>query len=684
MVAAAGLHLAVDGHVPGLDRHARLRSVLHQARQLQELPQLDLPTDGDGGQIRLPTLLGAHRHIMAGAGQVRQARRITLVLQRMSNAFIRTLREDPADAEVASHKLLVRAAYIRRTAPGIYTWLPLGLATLRKIEGIVREEMNRMGAQEVQFPALLPAEPYKATGRWSEYGPTLFKLADRKGGDYLLAPTHEEMFTLLVKDMYSSYKDLPLSIYQIQTKYRDEARPRAGVIRGREFVMKDSYSFDMDEKGLEASYQAHRDAYERIFTRLGLEFVPVNAMAGAMGGSHSEEFLHPSPIGEDTFVRSAGGYAANAEAVTTPVPPAVDASGEPAAVVVDTPDCPTIDSLVELLNQRYPRPDRPWTAADTLKNVVVTLTHPNGTKELLVVGVPGDRAVDMKRLEAAVAPAEVEMAADEDFTGHPELVRGYIGPTAIGPNAPTRRVERDEHGNEVLTGSVRYLLDPRIVDGTSWVTGANSDKQHVLHLVKGRDFEADGTIEAAEVRAGDPAPDGSGPLELARGIEVGHIFALGRKYSESLGLTVLDENGKSRVVTMGSYGIGVSRVMAALAEAYHDDVGLAWPIQVAPFHVQVLATGKDDAIFEAAERIATALDVDGVEVLYDDRRKVSAGVKFADAELLGMPYTVVVGRDLAKEGTVELRDRRNGERRSLPADQVAGQVCALVHEALTR
>ncbi|SPT52630.1 Proline--tRNA ligase [Actinomyces bovis] len=606
------------------------------------------------------------------------------MLQRMSNAFIRTLREDPADAEVASHKLLVRAAYIRRAAPGIYTWLPLGLATLRKIEGIVREEMNRMGAQEVHFPALLPAEPYKATKRWDEYGPTLFKLADRKGGDYLLAPTHEEMFTLLVKDMYSSYKDLPLSIYQIQTKYRDEARPRAGVIRGREFVMKDSYSFDMDEAGLEASYQAHRAAYERIFTRLGLEYLPVNAMAGAMGGSHSEEFLHPSPIGEDTFVRSAGGYAANAEAVTTPVPPAVDASNEPAAQVVDTPDCPTIDSLVALLNERFPREDRPWTAADTLKNIVVTLTHPDGSKELLVVGVPGDRDVDMKRLEAAVAPAEVEMAADEDFAPHPELVRGYIGPTAIGPNAPARRVEQDEQGQEILTGSVRYLLDPRIVDGTSWVAGANAPQQHVLHLVKGRDFEADGTVEAAEVRAGDPAPDGSGPLELARGIEVGHIFALGRKYSESLGLTVLDENGKSRVVTMGSYGIGVSRVMAALAEAYHDDAGLAWPIQVAPFHVQVLATGKENAVFDAAVALAAALDAEGFEVLYDDRRKVSAGVKFADAELLGVPYTVVVGRDLAKEGTVELRDRRSGERRSIPVAEAAQELATVLRSALAK
>ena len=441
------------------------------------------------------------------------------MLHRLSTSFIRTLREDPADAEVASHRLLVRACYVRRAAPGVYTWLPLGLRTLRKIEDIVRQEMDAMGGQEVHFPALLPAEPYQATGRWDDYGPTLFKLRDRKDGDYLLAPTHEEMFTLAVKDLYSSYKDLPAVIYQIQTKYRDEARPRAGIIRGREFVMKDSYSFDIDDAGLAAAYQAHRDAYERIFTRLGLDYVIVNAMAGAMGGSHSEEFLHPCEIGEDTFVRSSGGYAANAEAVTTVVPEPVDASATGPAHVVDTPDTPTIDSLVDLCNEAYPRSDgRAWTAADTLKNVVVTLTHPGGERELLVVGVPGDRDVDMKRLEAAVAPAEVEMAGDTDFETHPELVRGYIGPTAIGPNSPLRRVEKLEDGTEVLTGSVRYLVDPRIVEGTSWVTGANTDKKHVLDLVMGRDFTADGTIEAAEVREGDPAPDGSGPLHLARGI----------------------------------------------------------------------------------------------------------------------------------------------------------------------
>lgn len=595
------------------------------------------------------------------------------MLLRLSTLFVRTLREDPADAEVASHRLLVRAGYIRRAAPGIYTWLPLGLRVLAKVEAVVREEMAAAGAQEVHFPALLPREPYEATGRWTEYGPNIFRLKDRKSNDYLLAPTHEEMFTLLVKDLYSSYKDLPLTLFQIQTKYRDEARPRAGLIRGREFVMKDAYSFDVDDAGLDASYEVQRTAYQRIFDRLGLEYVIVAATSGAMGGSRSEEFLTPTAIGEDTFVRSPGGYAANVEAVTTVVPEAIGYDDAPAAHVEDTPDTPTIDSLVALANERFARPDRTWTAADTLKNVVLALVHPSGERELVVVGLPGDREVDLKRLEASVTPAEVEAAGDADFAAHPELVRGYIGPQVLGPNVPVADGEDRT--------AVRYLLDPRVVPGTRWITGANAQGKHVFDLVAGRDFTADGTVEAAEVRAGDPAPDGSGPLELARGIEIGHIFALGRKYASALGLTVLDQNGKAQVVTMGSYGIGVTRVLAALAEAHHDERGLAWPAHVAPAHVHVVATGKDQAVFDAAEALAQGLSARGVEVLYDDRPKVSPGVKFADAELFGVPLVVVVGRGLA-DGVVEVRPRAGGESTQVPVadavDVVAAQVTALL------
>ncbi|MEP7765222.1 proline--tRNA ligase [Sanguibacter sp. 25GB23B1] len=588
------------------------------------------------------------------------------MLLRLSTLFVRTLREDPADAEVASHRLLLRAGYIRRAAPGIYSWLPLGLRVLAKVEAVVREEMERTGAQEVHFPALLPREPYEATNRWTEYGPNLFRLKDRRDAEYLLAPTHEEMFTLLVKDLYSSYKDLPVTLFQIQTKYRDEARPRAGLIRGREFIMKDAYSFDIDDAGLDLAYQAQRDAYERIFTRLGLDYVIVAATSGAMGGSRSEEFLTPTAIGEDTFVRSPGGYSANVEAVVTLAPPALDWSGAPGAHVEDTPSTPTIESLVALANAEHPRADGGvWTAADTLKNVVLALVHPDGTRELVVVGLPGDREVDLKRLEAAVAPAEAEPANDADFAKAPQLVKGYIGPGVIG------------RANTGVDTAVRYLLDPRVVHGTRWITGANEAGKHVFDLVAGRDFVGDGTIEAAEVRAGDPAPDGSGPLELARGIEIGHIFQLGRKYAEALGLKVLDVNGKQVTVTMGSYGIGVTRALAALAEANHDDKGLAWPAHVAPAHVHVVATGKDAAVFEAAESIAQTLSTRGVEVLFDDRPKVSPGVKFADAELLGVPLVVVVGRGLA-DGVVEVRPRVGGTAEQVPVDQAVDRIAELV------
>nr|WP_238992968.1 proline--tRNA ligase [Jiangella aurantiaca] len=584
------------------------------------------------------------------------------VILRMSTLFLRTLREDPVDAEVPSHKLLVRAGYIRRAAPGIYSWLPLGYTVLRNIENVVREEMNAIGAQEVHFPALLPREPYEATHRWEEYGDTIFRLKDRKGGDYLLGPTHEEMFTLLVKDLYSSYKDLPLALYQIQTKYRDEARPRAGILRGREFVMKDSYSFDVSDEAFMRSYLAHRGAYIKIFDRLGLDYVIVQATSGAMGGSASEEFLATAENGEDTYVRSPGGYAANVEAVTTPVPDPRPYDDVPAAHVEDTPGTPTIETLVDHLNERFPRADRPWQASDTLKNVLVILHHPDGTREPLAVGVPGDREVDEKRLQAQIEPAELEPFTEADFEKHPALARGYIGPGVLG--------EKNASG-------IRYLVDPRVVEGTRWVTGADTPGKHVIDLVAGRDFTPDGTIEAAEVRAGDPAPDGSGPLETARGIEMGHIFQLGRKYADALGLQVLDENGKLVTVTMGSYGVGVSRAVAAIVENSHDDAGIIWPREVAPADVHLVATGKDDAVFTAAAGLASQLDAAGIRVLYDDRKGVSPGVKFKDSELIGVPTIVVVGRGLA-DGVVEIKDRATGEREEVPVDAVVERLREVV------
>ncbi|MFB8147653.1 proline--tRNA ligase [Microbacterium sp. NPDC056003] len=598
------------------------------------------------------------------------------MVTRLSQYFLRTLREDPADAEVASHRLLVRAGYIRRAAPGIFTWLPLGLRVKAKIEKIIRDEMTEAGAYEVHFPALLPREPYEQSGRWTSYGDGIFRLHDRRGADYLLAPTHEEMFTLLVKDLYSSYKDLPLTIYQIQDKYRDEARPRAGLLRGREFTMKDAYSFDYTDEGQDASYQSQRDAYERIFTRLGLEYVIVAADNGLMGGARSEEFLHPTPVGEDTFVRSAGGYAANVEAFTTVVPDALPFDGLGAPVIFDSPNTPTIQTLVDHANAHLEAPApgiagpatdaaTTWTAAHTLKNVVLALTHLDGTRELVIVGIPGDRDVDDKRAEVAFAPAAVEAATPEDFERHPLLVKGYIGPwSETGPLL----------GEESATG-IRYLLDPRVVDGTAWMTGANIDEKHVHTLIAGRDFTGDGFVEVADVRAGDPAPDGSGPVELARGMEIGHVFQLGRFFAETLGLKVLDENGKLVTVTMGSYGIGVTRILANLAELNHDEKGLQWPASVAPFDVHVVAAGREAVAFEVAEKLSAELEASGLDVLYDDRIKVSPGVKFGDAELIGVPKVVVVGRGAA-EGQLELWDRRTGDRDAVSVAEVVERLRA--------
>ncbi|MFH8445855.1 proline--tRNA ligase [Streptomyces sp. NPDC018026] len=559
-------------------------------------------------------------------------------VQRMSKLMAKTLRDDPADAEVLSHKLLVRAGYVRRTAAGLWSWLPLGKKVLGNIERIVREEMDAIGAQEVQLPALLPREPYEATGRWDEYGPELFRLQDRKGGDYLLGPTHEEIFTLLVKDQASSYKDLPVILYQIQNKYRDEARPRAGILRGREFLMKDSYSFDVADEGLAESYALHRSAYQRIFERLGLDYRIVAATAGAMGGSKSEEFLAPAEAGEDTFADCPNcDYAANTEAITHRLTP-VDATDVPAAEDIPTPDTPTIETLAASIGVE---------ASATLKNLLVKVDG-----DIVAVGVPGDREVDMDKVEAHFAPAAVELVTAEDFVGRPDLVRGYVGPQGLGEK-------------------VKYIADPRIAPGTAWITGANKADTHAKNVVAGRDFEVDTYVDVVVVREGDPCPNCGTGLRLDRAIEIGHIFQLGRKYADALKLDVLGQNGKPARVTMGSYGIGVSRAVAALAEQHADDKGLVWSKEVAPADVHVVAAGKalqTELALEVSDKLAAA----GVRVLVDDRAGVSPGVKFTDAELIGVPQILVAGRRSA-EGVVELKDRRTGEREEVT-----------VEEALTR
>jgi prolyl-tRNA synthetase len=566
----------------------------------------------------------------------------------MSTLFLRTLRDDPADAEVPSHRLLVRAGYIRRIAAGVYSWLPLGVITLRNIENIVRQEMDKAGFQEVHFPALLPKDAYETTGRWNDYGPDLFRLQDRRGADYLLGPTHEEMFTLMVKGEYSSYKDLPLALYQIQTKYRDEARPRSGIIRGREFVMKDSYSFDLTDEGLVESYLRHRDAYIATFDRLRLKYNIVSAVSGAMGGSASEEFLAPCETGEDTYVLCEKcGYAANVEAMTTVVAPS-DASAVPALEVFDSPNTPTIDTLVELLNAKF---GGGYDGSMTLKNVMLM-----ADEKAISVLVPGDREVDLKRLQANLAGVnDLRIFEEEDFAKHPTLAKGYIGP------------------QDAKKSGITIYADPRIAPGTSWVTGANAKDKHARNVVNGRDFTVDHYIEAAQIKKGDACPKCATPVIIDRAIEIGHIFQLGRKYAQALNLTVLDQNGKSQVVTMGSYGIGVSRAVAAIAEQSYDEIGLSWPVEVAPAKVHLVATGKEDAVFDAAEKLAADLESRGISVMLDDRRGTSPGVKFKDAELIGIPVIVVVGKAL-EAGNVEVRVRKTGDKSEVSVASAADEI----------
>ncbi|AWK11458.1 proline--tRNA ligase [Streptomyces spongiicola] len=560
-------------------------------------------------------------------------------VQRMSRLMAKTLRDDPADAETLSHKLLVRAGYVRRNAAGIWSWLPLGMRVLENVARVVREEMDAIGAQEVLLPALLPKEPYEATGRWDEYGAELFRLKDRKGADYLLGPTHEEIFTLLVKDQCTSYKDLPVILYQIQTKYRDEARPRSGILRGREFQMKDSYSFDTTDEGLAESYRLHREAYIKIFRRLGLEHRVVSAVSGAMGGSASEEFLAPAPAGEDTFVHCPScHYAANTEAVTFAVAPATGEHGP--VEELDTPDTPTIETLADHLGVP---------ASATLKNLLVKVDG-----EIVAVGVPGDREVDLGKLTDRLAPAAVELVTAEDFAGRPDLVRGYVGPQGLD--------------------KVRYLADPRVAPGTAWITGANKQDKHARNVVSGRDFEVDEYLDVVVVEDGDPCPACGAGLKLDRAIEIGHIFQLGRKYADAFQLDVLGQNGKPVRVTMGSYGIGVSRAVAALAEQHADEQGLCWPAEIAPADVHVVAAGKalqTGFALDVAEKLGAA----GVRVLVDDRAGVSPGVKFTDAELIGVPKILVAGRR-SGEGVLELKDRRTGEREELTAEEAVARLTA--------
>jgi prolyl-tRNA synthetase len=555
---------------------------------------------------------------------------------RMSSLFLRTLRDDPSDAEVDSHKLMVRSGMIRRVASGIYSWLPLGNRVLRNVAQIVREEMDAAGAQEVSLPIAQPLDLWKQSGRDEAYGPMMFRVQDRKDAMYALAPTAEEVVTTLVAGEYSSYKDLPVNLYQINWKYRDELRPRFGLLRAREFLMKDAYSFDADLDGLQRSYESMYDAYSRVFTRCGLTFRSVKAQSGEIGGDTSQEFMAVAAIGEDAFVWCEQcSYAANTEAATRRPTPEQAIADEAPREVVHTPDMPGIDAVADHLG----------TTPDLLmKSIAFDVDG-----ELVLALVPGDREVNEYAVAAAYAPAKVSLYTDADFAAHPEIPKGYIGPD--------------------FTGAARTLADSSLRAPHAWVTGANETDHHARNMVLGRDFTPTAWNEIALVEPGDECPSCGSPLRIDRGIEVGHVFQLGDKYSKALGAVYTDDAGAEHPMVMGCYGIGVSRILSAIVEEHHDDAGLIWPAAVAPYQVHIVVLpGRGDAastVATAAEHLYSGLRTHGVDVLLDDR-DASPGVKFADADLLGMPVQITVGAKGVARGVVERKIRATGARDELP------------------
>ena len=564
---------------------------------------------------------------------------------RISRLLLRTLRDAPGDAEVASHRLLIRAGYIRRVASGIYTFLPLGQRVLTRITEIVREEMNRAGAQEILMPVLQPRELWEQSGRVDSLGPEVYSAFETecRGARFVLGPTHEEVVTATVSADVDSYRDLPLTVYQIQSKFRGEARPRYGLLRGREFVMKDAYSFDVSADAMRESYRAQYDAYCAVFERCGLPYVPVEAQAGAIGGDVNHEFMVPSEIGEDHFARCTScDYSANVEAAqSAPRKGGPDAATEE-LVSHHTPERPGIDLVVDYFA------DRGLQAAGMLKCIAVLDDKDNPA----VILVPGDRE--------AIIPPGMRAFADEDFAAHSQLVKGYIGPMGMQGRG------------------VRVLADHAVAVGGPWVTGANEADHHVTGAALERDFDVDEWGSFATVAAGDPCPGCGEALELVRSVEAGHVFQLGLRYSTTMpGATFTDENGEERPFWMGCYGIGISRLMAVIAEANHDDAGLAWPSQVAPFDVHLLSLGAERSpeVAAAASKLYEDLRSAGVEVLYDDR-DASAGVKFADADLIGLPTQLVVGKKGLERGVVERKDRATGDRDEVALDEAAAMLGA--------
>jgi prolyl-tRNA synthetase len=574
---------------------------------------------------------------------------------RMSSLFLRTLRDDPADAEIDSHRLLLRAGCIRRVASGIYSWLPLGRRVLAAVERIVRDEMDAAGAQEVILPIAQPLELWARTGRDATYGPLMFRLHDRKETGFCLSPTAEEVVTSLVAGEYSSYRDLPVNLYQVNWKYRDELRPRFGLLRAREFLMKDAYSFHADADDLRATYREMYDAYTRVFTRCGLTFRAVEAQAGEIGGDVNHEFMAVAAIGEDDFVWCTHcDYAANVEAARrrapAPVADPAGASDVTARERVHTPDLPGIAVVAAHLDVA---------PADLLKCIAFAVDG-----ELGLALVPGDREVNPFALAQALAPRTVRLLDDDDFAARPDVHRGYLGPD--------------------LAGASLVVADPLVAASAEWVTGANEVDHHVRHAVLGRDFRVDLWADLVSVVSGDPCPRCGAALSVDRGIEVGHVFQLGTKYAEALDATYTDDAGADHPMAMGCYGIGVSRIVTAVVEEHHDEHGIVWPDALAPFAVHLVALpGKGDAAEEvraAADALYGGLRAAGVAVLYDDR-DASPGVKFADADLLGMPWRVTVGAKGLARGVVERRRRATGDQDELAVADAAAAVAERVSAA---
>ncbi|MBR3226436.1 MAG: proline--tRNA ligase [Atopobiaceae bacterium] len=553
----------------------------------------------------------------------------------MSTTYAPTLKEDPAEAELASHRLLLRAGMIRKTAAGLYSYLPLAWRSLLKIESVIREEMEAIGAQEMLVPMVTPGELWHDSGRWEKYGPELMRMEDRHGREFCLGPTHEETFTDLVRNELRSYKQLPVTLYQIQDKFRDEMRPRFGLMRGREFIMKDAYSFDADVEGMQRSYEEQKDAYARICERCGLQALPVVADSGQIGGDTSVEYMAIADAGEAELVWCDCGFAADTEAATAVVTVEEGQSGDLEKVL--TPNCSTIADLADFLHVCQ---------AGTRKALALV----TGDGKPAVVFVPGDH--EMNDVKAEHAFGAYHLMTDEEIEYY-GLVKGFIGPVGLPDN-------------------VAAYADKSLRTSEWWVVGANEQDNHYVHAHPGRDFQIadDRWVDVVTAQEDDGCPRCGKSLHGARGIEVSQVFQLGTKYSEAMGATFMDEDGKERPFQMGCYGIGVSRTLQAVVEQHHDEHGIVWPVCVAPYEVEVIPLDAKGEVFEVAERIATASVEAGLEVVLDDRKE-RAGVKFADADLMGYPYQVILGKRGVKNGVAEVKDRATGERQEIALDEVA-------------